>query len=278
MTSLTDKNLERKKLGLTYLYYYHENYKSSSIDEKKRIRDYYDNTLRYKGSFYKDKKQFITYGHPSKWEERKINRFVIHPEKPAFERGKNLYSIPFQMLSPNLIQINIFKQTDIEIIKIIDDYYNILNDYKQRIVKEIRKMKNLMQRIDTVKETVKVKLGYNYGIYNLGYLQVIFKLQINTIVRHIGITYQPSKVVEILAINRLEKFLRVITNLESALRTKEGEIIGESNIFPDDFEITEIKLIGLELNKRTNLSRTIREYKHLDYVIELSDLKSREVL
>jgi len=278
MLSEANEKKERKKIGLIYLYYYHENYKTASIEEKREIRKYYDKELRYKNAFYRDRKTFITFGHPSEWDERKVKRFVIHPEKPTFERGKGLFSIPFQMISENLIQINISKQTNIPLITVVDNYKHIHEDYKSQISKIIRRLKNLMRKIDTVNQTIKANLGKNYGVFNLGYLQIIFKIQINTIVRYIGIDYQPSKVIEYLSINKLQGFLRTLTGLESALRNEEGEIIGESNIFPDDFELTEATLIQIELNKRTNLMRAIREFDYYGCHIKVFELKSRLVM
>lgn len=272
-----DEKIERKRIALIYLYWYHINYKELPTEEKKKIRDYYDNQLRYKNAFYRDKKQFETYGHPSKWDKLKISRFVIHPEKPAFVRGKDLFSVPFKMYSNQIIQINISKQTDINLITIIDGITHIHEDYKPRILKEIKNLKSVMGKIDNTKQTVRVKLGLEHGIYNLGYLQIIFKLQINTIIRHISISYQPSKMLEVKALNKLETFLRSITGLEKALMNEEGQILKPSNIFPDDFEITEVTLLQIELNKRTNLVKDIREYKHFDYYITVTKLSSREV-
>lgn len=274
-----DKEIELKKTGLTYLYYYHENYKTASVEEKRKIRKYYDEKLRYKNAFYRDRKQFDKFGHPSDWEERKIKRFTIEKEMKKYQEGRQIFVKPFEYISNNLIKINISKQVNIELVKIIDEVIDINLRFSDTIKKEINVLKYLMQQIDNSKNTILIKDGYiDTQFCNLGNLQVVFKLQINTIVRYISTKYQSSKLIGENAVNRLELFLRTITGLEKALVDETTQQIRPSNIFPDDFEITNVTLIQIELNKVTNLfSHLEKSYRDGDYFIETKVLKTKEV-
>lgn len=279
MLSPNDKEIELKKTGLTYLYYYHENYKTASIEEKREIRQYYDEELRYKSAFYRDKKQFEKFGHPSVWEQRKIKRFTIEKDMTKYKAGRQIYVKPFEYISNNLIKINVSKQTNIGLVTIIDEVIDINLDFSDTIKKEIGVLKYLMQQIDNSKNTILIKDGYiDSQFCNLSNLQVVFKLQINTIVRYISTKYQSPKLIEDNAVNRLELFLRTITGLEKALIDETSQQIGQSNVFPDDFEITNVTLIKIELNKVTNLySHLEKSYQDGDYFVETSVLKTKEV-
>lgn len=277
MSLVEDEKTKIKKMGLTYLYYYHENYKTASVKEKREIRGYYDKELRYKNAFYRDKKQFEKFGHPSKWETRKINRFVVSKRGKDYAEGEKLFiTEPFKMYSINLIRINISKQLDIDLINIIDGFKDINTEFPKQVKKEILVLKNLMKSIDSSKGIIKIKLKFKETMYNLENLQIIFKLQINTIIRHISTVYQKPKNLEENAVNKLNTFLRTITNLEGVLNDG-STVIGESNVFPEDFDITSIKLIGIELNKRTNLDHRLRDYRDGDYFLSSRKLETRVV-
>jgi len=279
----TKKHVQKQKELLYYLYLYHMNYKSEDVKTKRKLRDYYDNELRYRGAFYRDKKKFEEKGNPLEWEEFRVKRYKLkYSEEKAQKSFFNFSSFVYP--TSKLVGIELSKQIELMLIETQEDFefgtffYNVNFSYETTIRNELEKMKRLINKIDVSSGKVKLKRGYN-PIYfeNLKDLQVKFKLRFNDQVRYISTRYVTQEFIIDVAINRLESYLRKITKLDKRFDS-EGVDTDNYKEFDEDFRLEYVVLERIYILKRSNMFHLQEERTVEGYDLEIYPYQSINIM
>ena len=117
------------------------------------------------------------------------------------------------------------------------------------------RIKNLMLRLDSKKHTVMIRKGFEPAyFYNLSWMQIIFKMQINNFVRYVSTNFlQPEFLIE-KGMNKMHSYLSGLIRLDEGTET-------ENFTKPSNPKDTEIDLEFVEIQRIFMIKRT-DEYRH----------------
>jgi len=256
--------IEKKTKGLHFLYLYHKKYDEETPEQKRRIRNYYETELRYKGSFYRDKKQFRLYGNPKDWEIEKIQRFNIKEETEPYHDGMKIFK-DFKYSSTNLVSLELSYEMNL-LLLYRNEYKELeVNSFwKSRVNNEIKEMFSVFHGIDRTTENARIKKGFNPSkVYDLKDKQIKFKLQVDDYIRYISTPFLSEH--ELLTVGvaekTLEDFLNTITGIEVSRR--EDEFINPSTEFEEGYKVDSCRLLTMYVIKYTHTYD--RKYYTRDY-------------
>ena len=210
------EHAETKRLLLFYLYLYHKNYGDEDRETKREIREYYDERLRYKGAFYKDKKRFEKFGSPMDWTVYKVKSYSLKEDKQqTYFSGMTSFGT-FIYPSSFLIELTLSKDVNYVLItRDTEGKYAIFEETFNSINNDIKDLVKKMNKIDTVSNTVRIKKGTaDYKNISLDELRVIFKLTVNEYTRYISTKFVPRNLLNESSDNALFNYLEEITGLK----------------------------------------------------------------
>lgn len=245
------KNEEiNQDLALYYLFIYTKNYDNETPENKKEIREYYDTELRYKGSFYRDKKHFKQYGNPSTWTPEKKKRFKVDTYHNSYLSGMNIFK-QFSYETTYLVNLDLNKPVSIIVLDIVDGTKD-LNYYETEVKTEIMKLKNLIYRLDGTSINIMVKKGFEPSyIYDLSMLQIIYKIRVNNFIRYISTNFIKPKFIIDKGINKLNNYLSGLISLDEGIETE--NFTKPSNPKDAEIDVDLVEIERIHIVKRTNV-------------------------
>lgn len=271
------EHLETKKLMLFYLYLYHDNYKNEDNVTKREIRTYYEERLRYKGAFYRDKKAFEKFGSPMEWTDYKVKSYKLKEDKEEkYFSGMTTFQ-SFIYPSTHLIEILLMKSVRYILIEISQEGMYIINEGSLKSIKnDIKDLVRKMSRIDTANNKIKIrKSSTKYQHIDLDNLKVVFKLVVNDYIRYISTKFVPRKLLLTSAEDVLLEFLRTITGLES----KDFSDYNPSTEFEENFKLKRCILERIDLVKYSNMFNAQAQGIYFsDCEVETNTLRSIEIM
>jgi len=264
---------ETKKISLYYLYLYHKNYTEQPRERKKEIRDYYEENLRYKGSFYRDRKRFEELGDPREWETKRLMKYKVVEEEQRYFKGMNIYQ-NFFLPQTTLIELEVSKECDYTVIDLQEDIIKESGHYMRFVDITVNQLEDLMQQIDNVKGLLLIsKSNRQTEFYNMEWKQVIFKLEVNEeYIRFISTRFVTHDLLRDSYTSVLNDYLRRVSGIDEDKLTK----IKPSIEFEEGFKLKKIAIQRIYLVKRTNRFNYAqqRKYRRRNFDIEARRLES----
>lgn len=254
-----------KDLSLYYLYIYINNYENETPENKRNIREYYEKDLRYKGAFYRDRKYFKEHGNPENWTPERKQRFTVESYHSSYLSGMNIYKT-FQYEATYLVDLDLNKPINLVVIDVIEGVKDLM-PFEAELRMELTRLKNLMLRLDNKKNTIMIKKGFEPSyFYNLGWLQIIFKMQINNIVRYISTNFVQETFLIDLGINKVNSYLSGLINMDEGNETE--VFIKPSNPENREMDLDFVEIQRIFIHKRTDTFKQGIE-RNIPYPYEL---------
>lgn len=277
---------EREKSDITkeelyFLYKYHRNYDNEPVEKKRQIRYYYENNLRYRGSFYKDRKTFKEHGNPKKWKERKIKRFKTlgSDEDKKYFYGSKQYFETFTYKSNKIIDVSLIKKCNI-ILAFRENNELIINENALDDIREIvREMSRNLYTVDSNKKKIRGKKYDDIDTYDLGQMQVIYKIDTGYYRRWISTKFfSQSKIVKE-ASRKIENYVRQVVFGDNI---KDGGVNEMQENKYEEFEgeiaIKDLILEEIVVRKRTDNYLSLSSKEVTGYKVESRKMRSLEVV
>lgn len=244
-----ETDVDRKRKSLYFLYLFHQNYETEPVENKKKIREYYDQELRYKGAFYRDRKKFKERGNPQDWDITQTKRYKVRYEEMPYYRGMDKYT-DFTYPSQNLIELELSKRLGIQLIDFQENKIILHTLYEDEINNEIDTLKSVMKIIDNKKGNFILRQYHKRRSYDLSYLRITFRFRIHDYIEFVSTNFVIPTAINKVAKSTLNKFLRNITGL-----TEIGEPLTKKYLddYEQGFRLKSCLLERIYLYKRTNV-------------------------
>lgn len=236
-----------------YLYTYIDNYENETVEDKRKIREYYDTELRYKGAFYRDRKYFKEHGEPTEWSLEKKKRFKISTQHSSYLSGTALFSKEFRYKSTYLVNLDLSISTNISVIDVEKGIIDIY-PYEDKVKLNIDRLFKSMLRIDNSKGKIFVRKGYEPAfLYDLSKMQYIFKVLVNKYIRHFSTNFVSQTNIRTVAYNVLDNYLNGLIDLDKGI--KSDELSKPSNPPDEEFSLDNVEIQRIYVIKRTTKHR-----------------------
>lgn len=252
-------------LALYYLNTYQNNYENETPEGKKEVREYYDKELRYEGAFYRDRKYFKKYGNPETWTPERKKRFKVTKYHSSYLSGMNVFQT-FQYETTYLVDLDLNKPINLVVIDVVEGVKDLI-PFETELRMELTRIKNLVLRLDNKKHTIMIKKGFEPSyFYNLGWMQFIFKMQVNNIVRYVSTNFVQEKFLIELGINKIHNYLSGLIRMDEGNETE--VFIKPSNPEDREMDLDFVEIQRIFIHKRTDVFKQGIE-RNLPYPYEL---------
>ena len=252
-------------LSLYYLHIYQNNYENEKPEEKKSIREYYDRELRYEGAFYRDRKYFREHGNPETWTPERKKRFKVITYHSSYLSGMNIFRT-FSYETTYLVNLDLNKPINLVVIDVVEGVKDLM-PFETELRAELQRIKNLMLRLDNKKNTIMIRKGFEPAyFYNLGWLQLIFKMQINNIIRYISTNFIQEKFLIETGISKVHSYLSGLVKMDEGNETE--VFIRPSNPEDREMDLDFVEIQRIFIVKRTDIFKQGME-RNTPYPYEL---------
>jgi len=252
------REIERKKLYYDYLYI--KNYEKETEENKKELREYFDERLHYPNAFYRFRSKFKKRGNPLNWSDTEVKRYYALKNIRYYERGvkkferKGLFFPQTEGKRENFILRLEYLKT-IDLINFDNNGVPHINSYAVDKLETIsRSMIKTLQKIDNLKGKARGEFqnkGRLKGIEerNLRNVRIVINIDCIDFERVLSTPYLNPKDAPADIGLVLRNYLEAITK-QNVKKLLYKENYPEET--EDDFFVKQAKITSIEVHKWSN--------------------------